>query len=155
MMDREELIKKAIGFHKEANELIMEHRAEDWLLLDLTISQLKTLVYIYSEGRVSFRKLVRALDVTPSVLIGIIDRLMSEGMVNRTDNIEDNRIRLLIITDKGKALLDRTKQKDIKETYKIWNTFSDEDLSAFVRDFSAFLSATESYFKPRNRAVWM
>jgi DNA-binding MarR family transcriptional regulator len=58
-------------------------------------------------------------------------------MVNRTGSIEDRRIQLLAITDKGKASLDRIKQKNIKELYKILKALSDEDLSSLVQGFSA------------------
>jgi DNA-binding MarR family transcriptional regulator len=153
MVDREELIKKAIGLHRKADDLIMEDRIEDWLSLTLTIGQLKSLVYIQNKGKVSIKELARALAVAPSVATGIINRLVSHGMVNRTGSIEDRRIQLLAITDKGKALLDHIRRKHYKNISKILNSLSDEDLLTLVRGFSVLLNAIESHIESRKGAL--
>jgi DNA-binding MarR family transcriptional regulator len=58
-------------------------------------------------------------------------------MINRTGSIEDRRIQLLAITDKGKASLDHIRRKHYKNISKILKALSDEDLSSLVQGFSA------------------
>ncbi len=53
-----------------------------------------------------FKKLAEALGVTPPNVTGIIDRLVEQALVTRTENPEDRRIMLLQTTEKGHELLD-------------------------------------------------
>ena len=153
-MNKSDLIQQAIGFQEEINRLIMEHRTEEWLSLDLTIAQLKSTIYIYSKGKVKFKELAGALGVTPSVVTGIVDRLVLQGMVKRKleGSSTDRRVQWLIVTDKGKAVLDNIRQESIKEISQILEVLSYEDLSALVRGFSALVKAAEPYLENRNKA---
>ena len=149
---REELIQQAITLQDKFAEVAMDYKIENWLSIDLTIPQLKSLVYIRQKKSVSFKELAGALDVTPSVVTGIIDRLIGQGMVKRNINAVDRRIQWLQVTDKGKTLLDNIKQTGIKEIYGILNTLSDEDLTMLIRGLTTLIESTESYMELHHKA---
>ena len=155
MMNRNDLIQQAIGLQGELNRLIMAYRAKEWMSLDLTIAQLKSIVYIYSKGKANFKELARALNVTPSVVTGIVDRLVLQGMVKRKriGSSVDRRVQWLIITDKAEALLDNIRQQTIDNISQILETMNDEDLSALVQGFSALIKAAEPYFENQNKVM--
>ncbi len=153
MVNKIDLIQQAVGFQKEINQLIMRYRPERWMVLDLTIAQLKSIVYIYSKGSVNFKELAMALNVSPSVVTGIVDRLTSQDIINRLPSKGDRRVQWLLITDKGRALIDDIKQETIREIAQILETLSDEDLSALVQGFSAFIGAAEPYLENRTKSI--
>jgi len=153
MTNKKDLIHQVIGFQEEINRLIMECRVEAWLSLDLTIAQLKSVVYIYSKGRANFRELARALNVTPSVVTGIVDRLVLQGMAKRkrVSSSVDRRMQWLVVTDKGRAILDNIRQQTNDNISQVLETLNEEDLSALVQGFSALIKATESYLANQDK----
>lgn len=152
-MDRDSLIKEALRFQEKVNELIMEYSFENWLLLHLSIGQLKSLIYIQHKGRTNSKGLARVLGVTPSVITGIIDRLVLQGMVNRTSSTKDRRVQWLTVTDRGKSLLDNIRQKNIEDIHNILKALSNEELTALVQGFSALTKAAEAYIESRNGVI--
>lgn len=152
-MDKHDLIRKVIRFQDNINQMIMEYSSESWLSLDLTIAQLKSLIFICNREQTNFRELSRALDVTPSVVTGIVDRLVLHGMVNRTSSVEDRRIQWLTVTDKGKGILENIRQKNIGEITQILESLSHEDLSSLVNGFSALLKAAEEYARTNRKVL--
>lgn len=146
-MSRISLIQQVIDLYGEINRLVMTYRADKWLSLDLTISQLKSLIYIYSEGKANYRQLAEALDVTPSVVTGVVDRLISHELISRVDNPEDRRTQWLVVTEKGEAILDNIRQEGIKGVSHILDTLSDDDMSALVQGLSALIEAAHTYLE--------
>ena len=150
-MTKTDLIQQAIGLQEQINQLILKHRTRNWLSLNLTINQLKSVIYIYSKGKVNATELAGALNVTPSVVTGIVDRLIRHGVVNRkrldmsADGSTDRRMQWLMITDKGRALIDSTRQQMSEKMSQILEMMSTEDLSALIQGFSGFMKAAESY----------
>ncbi len=108
-----------------------------WIELDLTIVQLKSLFFIDYEGGTNFRKLVAAFGVTPSDLTGVVDRLVKRGLVSRKENPEDRRTRLLQVTNKGKALLDKLMESGLGRMSSILNQLSTEELTALEEGLAA------------------
>jgi DNA-binding MarR family transcriptional regulator len=147
MTGREALISQAMKLQMEVSDLMMRKDVECWLTLNLSISQLKSLVYIHCKGRESFGGLARALGVTPSVVTGIIDRLVLQGMVNRAGGQEDRRIQWLTVTDKGNALLNRIKENQFQDISSVLKLMSDEDLTSYVKGFSALVNAVGLYIE--------
>ncbi len=146
-MNRNESIKQVMELETKVNHLILEHRTEKWLSLDLTLIQLKSMVFIHSKRIVSFRDLAEALEITPSVVTGIVDRLIASGMIKRIDNPKDRRVHWLALSDRGNALLDEIRQENIKELREILHTMNDEDLAALVKGITALINATHSYLE--------
>jgi DNA-binding MarR family transcriptional regulator len=105
-MNKTELIQKVVSFQKELNRLILAYKTEKWLSLDITITQLKSLIYIYSKGKASFKELAGALHVSPPVVTGIVDRLTTQEIIKRMSGTgtgvpmaDDNRKRETILND--------------------------------------------------------
>jgi DNA-binding MarR family transcriptional regulator len=153
-MTKKELVEKAIGFQEEINQLILKHRAESWLSLDLTMAQLKSIIYISIKGKVNFKELAEALNVQPSVVTGIVDRLVTQGMVKRwhVGSVTDRRVQWLTVTEKGQDLLDNIREKIGENTSRILRAMSAEDLKALVQGFSALIKAAGPCFRKQDQA---
>jgi DNA-binding MarR family transcriptional regulator len=143
-MNKTELIQKAVSFQKELNRLIIGYRTEKWMSLNITITQLKSLIYIYDRGKTSFKELAKALNVSPPVVTGIVDRLTAQDIISRITGGRDRRIRWLTITEKGKQLLNDIRQDNTSEMIRMLEVLKEEDIAALVQGFSALMKTAEN-----------
>ena len=144
-MDKAELIHEVVELQRQANRTLGQYAAEVWIDSGLTIPQLKSLFFIASKGSTSFRRLAEALGVTPPNVTGIIDRLVEQGLVSRTENPEDRRIMLLQATDKGRNILANLRESGLNHMTQILTLLSLEELSSLVQGLSAFIKAAKAY----------
>ncbi len=73
---------------------------------DITTSQLVTLQAI-AERPMIVAQIAREIHVTPSTLVGILDRLEVKGLIARTRDREDRRLVQVMLSDKGREFLTR------------------------------------------------
>jgi DNA-binding MarR family transcriptional regulator len=144
-MDRQELIAQVIELHQRLNRALRQYRPEAWIGLNLTIAQLKSLVFIDHEGCTNFRKLAAALEVTPSNLTGIVDRLVDQGLVSRQENPDDRRVLLLRTTEEGKAVLAKLSEKRASHLTEILADLSSEELTSLGQALATFCAAAEAH----------
>jgi DNA-binding MarR family transcriptional regulator len=144
-MDKSQLIQEVVELERQIGRIIGQHAPSVWIDSGLTPAQLRSLFLIANKGSTNFRKLAEALGVTPSNVTGIVDRLVGQGLVSRTQNPEDRREMTLQATDKGKALVSNLKEAGIKRVTQILSLLSSQELSALVQGLSAFIRAADSY----------
>jgi DNA-binding MarR family transcriptional regulator len=145
IMDKSQLVQEVVELEQQVGRIIGQHAHSIWIDSGLTLTQLKSLFLIANKGSTNFRKLAKALGVTPSNVTGIVDRLEEQGLVSRTQNPEDRREMTLQATDKGKALVSNLKKTGIKHMTQILSLLSLEELSALAQGLSAFVKAADSY----------
>jgi DNA-binding MarR family transcriptional regulator len=150
-MNKTDLIQQVVIFYDLINRLIMGYKLEKWMSLDITIAQLKSILYINSKGKVNFKELAGALNVSPSVVTGIVDRLTSQEIISRIANTGDRRVQWLVITEKGKNLINDIKQDTTNEMSKILGKMSDEDISALFQGFTALFKTAGTYLQDKNK----
>jgi DNA-binding MarR family transcriptional regulator len=73
----------------------------------ITGPQLVCLATIAREEGLSSAALARAVHLSPSTVVGILDRLEARGWVRRERGREDRRVVLLSVTPSGRELLER------------------------------------------------
>jgi len=144
-MDKSQLIQEVVELEQQVSRIIGQHAPNIWIDSGLTLTQLRSLFLIANKGSTNFRKLAEALGVTPSNVTGIVDRLVEQGLVSRTQNPEDRREMTLQATDKGQALVSNLKEVGIKHMTQILSVLSLEELSALAQGLSAFIRAADSY----------
>jgi len=152
-LHKDDLIDRALGFHEQIYGLVNDYSYENWLSLDLSIGQIKSLTYIHYRGKASHRELARVLNVTPSVVTGIIDRLERAGMVSRQADGTDRRVHWLALTKKGEDIFNQFDQKSKREIAQILNSLSEEELKELINGFGCFLSAMKKHLEYSNRAM--
>lgn len=75
-----------------------------WLLLELTVSQVKALILLAQGGRLRSRELADRLGIAPSAMTPLVDRLVDRRLVQRRPDGDDRRIIWIEPTARGKAL---------------------------------------------------
>jgi len=144
-MDKSQLIQEVVELERQVGRIIGQHVPSVLIDSGLTLTQLRSLFFIANEGSTNSRKLARALEVTPSNVTGIVDRLVEQGLVSRTQNPEDRREMTLQATDKGQALVSNLKEVGIKHMTQILSLLSLGELSSLIQGLSAFIKAADSY----------
>src|SRR5690242_9576078 len=83
----------------------MQHHASDHLdYYDLTPAQFEVLAHLSADQGISQQVLAQKLLVTKGNVCGLIDRMSTQGLVERRCDPDDRRSNLLFLTDKGQAL---------------------------------------------------
>ncbi len=78
-----------------------------WLLLDLTMAQLKAMMLVVQSGGVRSRELADGLGIAPSAATPLVDRLVEQKLARREDDADDRRIIWIRPTPKAQALHDQ------------------------------------------------
>jgi DNA-binding MarR family transcriptional regulator len=104
---------------------------------DLTLQQLRVFAFILARGQISVTKVADALGIRPNVATGIIQRLVDRGLIERHDDTDDRRVRLLTVTDRGLALIDELSGIVLAKGRELLDRLSDEQLRQLRDIFAA------------------
>jgi MarR family transcriptional regulator, organic hydroperoxide resistance regulator len=144
-MEKTELVNEVQRLHQKADIILRRFSPQPWIELNLTIVQLKSLFFISAKGKTNFKKLAEALGVTPPNVTGIIDRLVEQGLVSRTENPEDRRIMILQATGQGHELLNRLRESRTHQMIHILARLNNEELTSLSLGLNALIKASEAY----------
>ena len=142
--DKKALINRILELQERFFHIMRPDEKEAWLELNLTIAQLKSLIFIRSEGMTNFKTLAAVMKVTPPDVTRVIDRLVEQGLVTREENPDNRRMQMLRVTDKGDTLLQGLRERGPHRMLGVLKLLSVEDLSALYRGFSALIRAVEN-----------
>jgi DNA-binding MarR family transcriptional regulator len=81
-------------------------RDRAWLRVDLTMPQLKTLIYVSKNEGATSGQIAATLGVGLSTITGIVDRLAEQRLVTRHEDPRDRRITRILPTASGTELVD-------------------------------------------------
>src|SRR6266478_9093873 len=71
--------------------------------------------------------------LTPGSISTAVDRLFSKGLVSREENPEDRRIRLIALTESGKALISPIYRKHVEDVRQVFADFTSSELRQLER----------------------
>lgn len=74
---------------------------------DITSPQLICLMTLLRQGPLTLKALSQAVDLSPSTIVGIVDRLEDKGLVTRMRNTSDRRQVMVSITVQGQSAAQR------------------------------------------------
>jgi MarR family transcriptional regulator, organic hydroperoxide resistance regulator len=144
-MEKEKIIDEIIESHRQLNRALRDYSPDVWLDLSLTIAQVKSLFFISNQGSTNFRKLAERLKVTPSNVTGIIDRLVEQGLISRTENPTDRRMMTLKTTEKGDALVAELRERRSSFLSKALTDLSPDELNTVEKGLTILAKAAEEY----------
>ncbi|MCS5711600.1 MarR family transcriptional regulator [Candidatus Berkiella aquae] len=79
-------------------------------LFDITVPQIVCLYEIFERGAMTISVLAKSIHLTPSTLVGVIDRLEEKKLVTRMRDVADRRAIFIDITDKGRDFVKNVPQ---------------------------------------------
>jgi MarR family transcriptional regulator, organic hydroperoxide resistance regulator len=143
-MEKSRLINQVIELHRRVNHSLRFSSQDAWMQLSLTVPQVKSLFFITDQGTTNFKNLAVALKVTQSNLTGVIDRLVEQNMVSRTENPDDRRMVMLQATEQGETLVSDLRERRISQLSQALADLSPEDLDSIVTGLSLLARVIES-----------
>jgi len=97
-----------------------------------------------SEAPLAPGELSRSMMVTTGGMTKLLDRLEAQGLIRREPDPRDRRGRLIVLTDDGRALVDRAVEAHLQNEQRLLAAFSKaerEDLAALLRQLLIALDA--------------
>jgi DNA-binding MarR family transcriptional regulator len=101
----EQLIADIMGAQQRLQQLFAYDRSDPLFSSHLTLSQLKILMLLSRHGAVSGGELAGLLGVGLAALSGMVDRLVVQDLVTRTEDVHDRRVRRIALTREGAELI--------------------------------------------------
>lgn len=83
----------------------------DNLSIPLTRQQFFMVYFISTKGTCKVTDLAETMEVKPSAITVMIDRLIKHGVAERRHDVKDRRVVLIELTDKGRDLLQELKER--------------------------------------------
>jgi DNA-binding MarR family transcriptional regulator len=102
---KDELVEATLQLGDKAFRELFPILPKEWLNLDLTAGQLKTLLILYVNGSARMSDIASALGVSLPTSTGVLDRMVEQGMVVRENDPGDRRVVICRLSPKGGALL--------------------------------------------------
>lgn len=115
--------------HQIAVAIFLQEGAEH----GLTPVQYAAMQTLATSPGIDQRSLARAIGLDTSTLGGVIDRLEGRGLVQRQASREDRRVRLLVLTEAGSALLERAIPGMRRAQERILEPLQPADRERFMR----------------------
>jgi DNA-binding MarR family transcriptional regulator len=109
----------------------------EWVHLDLTMGQLKTLMTLVTEGDMNVSGLAERLRMGKPAASILVDRLVQLGYVERTEDAEDRRRTLVTPTAKGRELVAGLQQGSGERMVRWLEQMEADDLAALTRGLRA------------------
>ncbi|UCR90186.1 MarR family winged helix-turn-helix transcriptional regulator [Mycetocola spongiae] len=136
--ERDELIARFGAFQHDTENRQLNKSLSTLLDLPLTVKQLKVLgIIIIREGKATAQQLGDTLGITLATVSGIVDRLVEQGMVRRTADATDRRVRHLVPTESGQAVVRQLIVTEPELRRTVFHLMSMEDLRALVQGVEA------------------
>lgn len=113
------------------NRLFQRHYAQ----FDLTPAKLNVLMlvkHVGGEDGLPQREIAKRLIISGSDVTGLIDRLEKDGLLTRRGASTDRRVKLIEITQKGSALLDKLWPAHIEEVERVMSPLSKREQEQLI-----------------------
>ena len=102
---RDRLLGEIFALHEQMRALSVELVGPFELPPDLTMQQLRVLGLVAQEPGLTGQELGARLGVSAPTASGLVDRLVEKGVLERTDDATDRRVRRLRLTQEGVEVL--------------------------------------------------
>jgi DNA-binding MarR family transcriptional regulator len=97
--------------------------------VNLTMQQLKVLMLLSRHDGISSQELTRHLGVTLATLSGIVDRLVAQGHVTRTEDPHDRRVRRIHLSPTGRRTMAEIMDGGARAQLRLLDRLDDETLA--------------------------
>ncbi len=96
---------------REWSEVFMHHSGRDFRrYMDenaLSFSQVNVLMRLYHSGKCGVSQMGEEMGITNAAASQAIDRLVNMGLIARSEDPQDRRAKQLVLTEKGRDLVNR------------------------------------------------
>ncbi len=141
---RDELIAGVLAAQQQIMRSMQGATKEAWLDLDLTLSQIKSLLVV-SNGPLPIHALAEQVGLQRPAASILVEHLVQLGVVTRTEDTTDRRRTLVDLTPTGVALIARLRQGNEAHFRALIERLSEGDLSALAQGIAALAAAARAW----------
>ncbi|MCP5082489.1 MAG: homoprotocatechuate degradation operon regulator HpaR [Alphaproteobacteria bacterium] len=131
-----------------AREAVMERFRPHLLAAGVTEQQWRVLRALCEADEAEAGELAEAICLKMPSLSRILADLSGEGLINRRNGTEDRRLRLVSITEKGRALVAKMARHSEKEYAQIQNAVGAGAYAVLMNDLQATIDKLNSLNQP-------
>lgn len=126
-----------------ASRLLVAISASSIALVDdtITISQFRTLVILSNEGPVNLATLAGLLDVQPSTIGRMVDRLVGAGLIDRRPHPASRRELVAELTPRGRKVVQKVTANRRNELARVVEKMPERERRGLLRALTAFTTA--------------
>jgi len=139
----EELVEGVLRTYGEMLGLAEPVRFRLWDSRGLTMTQLRLMFILFQQDGVAVSTLAQRMEVSPSAMTGIIDRLRKSKLIRRRADPRDRRVTRIYLTDEGRALwgqVDAAGKAYVRATVR---RIGRDRVEAFIKAVSEFVEAAK------------
>lgn len=107
---------------------------------ELSFSQMKAIHYLYGEEERSVKALGESLGLSLAAMSRAADELVQRGLVGRTEDPTDRRIKRLRLTDKGRDLVLKMRELRMAGFEQFVTTLSPKERNALAKAIEPILA---------------
>jgi DNA-binding MarR family transcriptional regulator len=127
-------------------------RGRAWLRVDLTMPQLKTLIYVTRNDGATSGQIASSLGVGLSTITGIVDRLAEQQLVTRREDPRDRRVTRVLPTQAGAELVNELIDYRNEVVTAILSRLNPDQLSTVETAFQYLLESVAGLERERESA---
>ena len=143
MTGNEQLIADIMGAQERLQQMFGYDRSDPLFSSHLTLSQFKILLLLSRHGNVSGGELARLLGIGLAALSGMVDRLVQQDLVVRSEDLHDRRVRRIGLSRRGAELIASIFNAGETKMRTILSRLSDEELDVVARASQFLVKAAE------------
>jgi DNA-binding MarR family transcriptional regulator len=132
-----EPIRAVLAAQLQLARCVVSTQVQEWAQLELTIGQLKVMMILAGHPGMTISQLAESLSIgKPSTSI-LVDRLVQQGLLQRTEDEADRRRTLVTLTAAGNDLTTRLHQGNVERLVQWYSALAPDDLAALRRGLEA------------------
>jgi DNA-binding MarR family transcriptional regulator len=132
-----------MGAQQRLQHLFAYDRSDPLFSSHLTLAQFKILMLLARHGSVSGGELAGLLGIGLAALSGMIDRLVLQDLVDRSEDPHDRRVRRIALSKKGSALIGSIFNAGEAKMRALLSRLSDEELTTVSHAILLLVKAAE------------
>lgn len=109
----------------------------------ISFPRFKMLHYLKKHGPLKVSEIAEALGITSAAVTGITDKLVAEDYVSRERAVNDRRVVIIAVTERGEAMIEQVLESQKETIQTIFSTLEEEDILHLRRVFSRILNNIE------------
>jgi DNA-binding MarR family transcriptional regulator len=115
---------------------------EEWINIDMSISksELFTMLLVDQNREIIMSQIADYINVPMSTATGIVDRLVKNGYLKRERSDSDRRVVVIMLTEKGKNLVNELKALIFKYINLINDELTDEERQLIFKLFNKIIN---------------
>jgi DNA-binding MarR family transcriptional regulator len=107
----------------------------------VSVPQLGVLTRLFYAGGIGVHEIGRHMEATSAAASQFVDRLVNAGLVERTEDPEDRRVRRIGLTPRGRDLVERSLEDRFRWVEELTGLLSEPEREAVLKAIPALIDA--------------